>query len=212
MKAILLCVFILVSAAHLAAAFFEREKPRKITKLFLMPLLLAYVVFARGSLFTPVLLAATFALLGDFFLLEPQKPLFFSLGLGSFLLGHLCYIFAFIVFTGTFHVPMLIISYIAALFLGFLIIKMIRPAKNMIVPVIVYTAVILSMSVFALQLMRFNTTIWSVIIFIGSLLFMCSDTILAFFTFHTMPKRGNFYVMIFYIAAQAFIMIGLSRL
>ncbi len=212
MNKILLCVFIAVSVIHLIAAFFEIEKLRKITKLLLVPLLLAYFIAARGSLFTPVLMAALLALLGDFFLLEPQKPIFFTLGLSSFLLGHLCYIFAFIVFTETFHIPMLIISYIIAIALEVVIMKTVKPDKSMIIPAALYTFIILSMSGFALQLMRSNPTIWTILIFMGSLLFICSDTLLAFFTFRKMPKRGNFYVMLFYIAAQAFIMIGLSRL
>jgi uncharacterized membrane protein YhhN len=180
-----------------------------------MPLLLAYFIAASGNVYLPVLCALIFAFIGDYFLLEPLKPLRFKLGLASFLIGHLCYIPAFISLTNTFHIPALIVSYVIAVVLGFFMIKTIKPEKNMIIPVIAYTCIILNMSIFALQLMLSNGLAHhhfsSIMIFIGSVLFICSDTILAFVTFHTMPKRGNFLVMIFYITAQAFIVMGLAK-
>ncbi len=212
MEQILLGIFILISVIHLFTAFFEIEKPRKITKLFLLPLLLIYFILTTGKLFIPVLFAAVFGWLGDFFLIDIEKPVRFKLGLASFLLGHLCYIPSFILFTGTFEIQVLIISYIIAIPLGFLIVKAIAPAKEMMIPVILYTLVILSMSIFALQLMLYNITPWSIMVFIGSLLFICSDTILAFFTFRKKPKRGDFYIMLPYISAQTFIIIGLAHL
>ncbi|MDR2900278.1 MAG: lysoplasmalogenase [Treponema sp.] len=211
MKYVLLGLFLLVSVIHLAAAFFGKEKLRKVSKMFLMPFLLAYFIAARGSVYLPVLFALIFAFLGDYFLLEPQKRIRFQLGLASFLIGHLCYIPAFISHTASFHIPVFIISYIIAAAIGIFIFKKLNPVKNMIIPVMAYMIIILNMSVFALQMMLSNLMSWSVMVFIGSVLFICSDTILAFVTFHTMPKRGNFLVMIFYITAQAFIVIGLSR-
>jgi uncharacterized membrane protein YhhN len=216
MAQILFYAFILVSLIHLLAAFFLVEKIRKISKLFLMPLLLAYFIAVRGNVYLPVLFALIFAFVGDFFLLEPQKLLWFKLGLASFLLGHLCYIPAFISLTEHFHLPVLIISYVIAIALGFFMIKMMAPEKNMMIPVILYTCVILNMSIYALQLrlanLRSSVNSWSIMIFIGSLLFICSDTLLAFFTFHKMPKRGNVLIMLFYITAQSLIVIGLGNL
>lgn len=202
--------FILASIVHLTAAFFETVKVRKISKLFLMPLLLAYFIVVRGSMYVPVFFALIFAFWGDFFLLEPQKPVRFQLGLASFLIGHLCYIPAFISLIETFHIPVLIISYIIVIALGFFIIKTLKPLKNMMIPVIIYTFVILNMSIFALQMMLAFSSFWSIMIFAGSLLFIISDTMLAFFTFRTIPKRGDFLVMLFYISAQACIVIGLG--
>jgi uncharacterized membrane protein YhhN len=216
MEYILLYVFISVSLIQLFAAFFEIETLRKITKLFIMPFLLIYFIMLNEGLYLPVLFALIFAFLGDYFLLEPNKPIKFTLGLASFLIGHLCYIPAFISLTKIFHIPVLIVSYIVAAALGFFVIKKLSPKKDMLLPVIAYIVVILSMSVFALQLMLANVLasshVWSMMIFIGSILFICSDTMLAFFTFHAMPKRGNFFVMLFYITAQAFIIIGLGRM
>jgi uncharacterized membrane protein YhhN len=177
-----------------------------------MPLLLAYFIVVYENNYIPVILALIFAFIGDYFLLEPGKLIKFKLGLMSFLFGHLCYIPAFILSTEHFHIPMLMISYCIAIALGFFVIKKLAPSKDMIIPVIAYMFVILNMSIFAFQLMLANSLFWSVIVFIGSLLFICSDTMLAFFTFHTIPKRGNFFVMLFYISAQAFIIIGLSRI
>ena len=212
MAMVFLILFILVSIVHLLAAFFEKGKLRKITKVFLMPLLLAYYIPAAGTLHITVILATVFGWLGDVFLLNIEKQIRFKLGLTSFLLGHLCYIPSFIRFAGHFNIPALIISYLMAIPLEIIIVRMIKPTKEMLIPVALYALVILNMSIYALQLMLSHMSPWSVMVFAGSLCFICSDTILAFFTFREKPKRGDFFIMLTYISAQALIVTALAHI
>ncbi|MDR2363216.1 MAG: lysoplasmalogenase [Spirochaetaceae bacterium] len=48
--------------------------------------------------------------------------------------------------------------------------------------------------------------------FIGSLCFLISDSILGYFTFRTSSKYGSFFIMFFYMIAQGSIVIGLANL
>jgi uncharacterized membrane protein YhhN len=65
------------------------------------------------------------------------------------------------------------------------------------------------MSLSALQLLISRRDEWGLLIFAGSLCFLVSDTLLAYFTFRTKPKYGDFFVMLSYLAAQPGIIRGM---
>jgi uncharacterized membrane protein YhhN len=87
-----------------------------------------------------------------------------------------------------------------------------RPDKAMLVPTVVYEAVIELMAVAALQLCLFRSDSAGMLIFAGSVFFMISDMILGCFTFRGNPRYGTFLVMLTYIAAQGSIVAGLIRI
>ncbi|MDL2228947.1 lysoplasmalogenase [Treponema sp. OttesenSCG-928-L16] len=208
---IVLLLFIAVSLMHLYAAFFQREKLRKITKGFLLPLLLVLYILRAEHVLPAVIFAAVFGWIGDILLIRIDKPYHFPLGLASFLLGHVCYILTMFIVTKSFHVPAFIVSFAAAVPLWFGVLKFIKAPENMRIPTSVYAAVIELMSLAALQLMIYRMDPAGILIFAGSILFIMSDSILAYFTFRTLPKYGNFWIMLFYIAAQSCILLGLSQ-
>jgi uncharacterized membrane protein YhhN len=197
-----------VGAAHLVFLFFEKKIPGNITKIFLLPLLAGVYVFGAEKIFAPVLLALVFGWGGDLFLLKISDTKFFRLGLGSFLLGHLCYIIFFVFFTTTLNTAALIVSMAAAIPLVFIVHSIIRPKKEMDLPVIVYEIIIMLMSLSALQLALSRRDGYGLLIFAGSLSFLFSDAFLAYSTFRTGPKHASFFVMLSYIAAQAAIVLG----
>jgi uncharacterized membrane protein YhhN len=196
-------------AAHLVFLFLGKEGPGNITKMFLVPLLAGAYVFGAKSISLPVLLALVFGWGGDLFLLKMNDLKFFRLGLGSFLAGHLCYIIAFVSLTGIPHIIVLVVSIAAAIPLTFLVHSVIKPNKEMNLPVVVYEIVIMLMSLSALQLMLSRRDGCGLLAFAGSLCFLFSDTLLAYSTFRTGPKHASFFVMLSYIAAQAAIAGGL---
>jgi uncharacterized membrane protein YhhN len=198
-----------VGAAHLIFLSFEKEIPRNITKIFLLPLLAGAYVSGAKNIFVPVLLALVFGWGGDLFLLKISDAKFFRLGLGSFLAGHLCYIISFIFFTTAINGVALVISLIAASPLVFIVHSIIKPGKDMDLPVIVYEIIIILMSLSALQLMLSRRDGYGLLIFAGSLSFLLSDAVLSYITFRTKSKLASFFVMFSYIAAQAAIVLGL---
>jgi uncharacterized membrane protein YhhN len=206
---IFIAAFIIAAAAHFVFLFFEKKIPQALTKICLLPLLAGVYVLGAKYFFVPVILALFFGWGGDIFLLKIREIKFFRMGLASFLLGHLCYIFSFIFFAGTVNIMILVISLVGAIPLGFAVHSIIRPKKEMNLPAIVYEIIIMLMSLSALQLLFARRDRYGLLIFAGSLCFLFSDTFLAYCTFRTRPKYAGFVVMLSYIAAQSGIVLGL---
>jgi uncharacterized membrane protein YhhN len=208
--AVFLALYGLAAVIHLAAIMAGKDFLRGISKICLLPLLLGCYVFTARTLQVPVVFALLFGWAGDCFLIAIHRRGFFQLGLGSFLLGHLCYILALGAFAGPPHYPTLIIAAIIALALGVAVFTLIKPNRNFRLPVVVYGIVIEAMSLWALRLLVYRRDGPGIAVFAGSLCFLFSDTVLAYFTFRTMPRYGNFLVMVPYMAAQLAIALGLA--
>ncbi|MDR1239686.1 MAG: lysoplasmalogenase [Treponema sp.] len=211
MLRIFIALFIGMSAAHLISLILLKRKLRIVTKICLMPLLLAVYISGADTIFIPIMIALIFGWWGDMFLLNISERRFFKLGLASFLLGHLCYISSFLYTAGTLNVMALLVSIAAAVPFGVAALLFTRPEKSMRLPALVYEIIIILMSLSALQLLLARRDGWSLLVFAGSVCFLISDTLLAHFTFRTRLKRGDFFVMLFYIAAQSGIVWGMMR-
>jgi uncharacterized membrane protein YhhN len=202
-------LFIGAGAAHLIFLFFEKNIPRNIAKICLLPLLAGVYVSGAENIFIPVLLALVFGWGGDLFLLKISDPKFFRLGLGSFLAGHICYIVSFVFFTAALNSTALIVSLAVAVPLAFIVLSIVKPDKNMYLPVIVYEIVIMLMSLSALQLTLSLRNSCGILVFAGSLSFLLSDAVLSYITFRAESKYASLFVMFSYIAAQLAIVLGL---
>ena len=207
---VILITFGVVTAFHLFAGYFGREKLRRITKVCLLPLLFCCYLLTAKTILVLVLLAAILGWGGDIFLIWIKKPVLFRFGLGCFLLGHLGYICSMLHFIETIHVTALIISILIALPAGIGAFVFIKPQNPMRFPTFCYIIVILSMSICAFQLLLFRLDPQSIIIFAGSIFFLISDTILGYSTFQSASKHSNFYIMLPYILAQTCILLGLA--
>ncbi|GHV94282.1 hypothetical protein AGMMS50293_06020 [Spirochaetia bacterium] len=212
MNIIFLGIFAVVVVIYLVSLFFKQGVFQAVVKACLMPLVLAVYVSGANSIFFPVVLALVFGWIGDIFLVKIEDIRFFRRGLTSFLLGHICYIPSMLHFAGKLNIPILGISLLVAAALGVLMIKIIRPSREMNISTIVYETVIILMAASALQLFMARGAPFGALVFAGSLCFLVSDSMLAFFTFRGKPKDGFFLVMLTYIAAQFCIVLGLSGL
>jgi len=215
-KNIFFIFFIIVCVIHIILIIFQKEKPRKITKVFVIPLLLGFYVFGTGAN-VPVfpVLALVLGWMGDVLLIRIEKKFNFILGLCAFLLGHLFYILAFsqIIgfsgFAGKIDYQAITIFIPQVLILGIVIFRLIKPEKEMFVPVILYMTVLVSMGLFGLQTYLLNPGFAGLLIISGCFNFMISDTILAYYTFRKEKVSGSVLIMFFYILAQAEIILGL---
>jgi len=213
---VFLAIFAIVSVTHVVSIFLRKEKLRQISKIFIIPpLLAAYIASGAGeTLFFPIP-ALVFGWIGDMLLLRIVRKNWFKLGLVSFLLGHLCYIITFTRFLGFFgadgslNVTALLVSVPLALVLGIASFRFIKPSREMAFPVIIYTTFLLSINLLALQVLIFNPDSAGVLVFLGCLFFLVSDIILAYYTFRKLKLPGAALIMIFYITAQAGIILGL---
>jgi uncharacterized membrane protein YhhN len=210
MKLIFLVLFGGAAALNYAAIFLGRPKLQGTSKVFLMPFLLGAYVSAADRVLLTVVLALIFGWIGDILLLKGRNKKFFILGLIGFLIGHLFYIPSFLHFTGGFSLTGLFISGALALPSGIILYRVIRPIRIMKVPLVLYECTIVAMSLSALQLFLYRRDPVSAAVFAGSLFFLVSDSILGYSNFRKQRKYVSFLIMLFYLAAQGCIVLGLA--
>lgn len=158
------------------------------------------------------LLALLFSVLGDILLMFVEYSAhFFTLGLVAFLTAHIMYVLVFLKHRNKKATPIgfiiLLLLYAVGLFyflhdnLG-----------AMLIPVILYMLVILSMSTTAFLRKDQVSTLSYKLVFIGAVLFMISDSILALNKFYQPLAWSNISIMLTYALAQYFIVIGILKL
>jgi len=201
-----------VSVVYLVTLSFKPGAFQYILKCCLMPLVLAVYISTAGfeNIYWLVFLALLFAWIGDVVLLRIADVLWFKLGLVSFLIGHIFYVIAMYKFAVPFNIPVLIISIVVSLSFCLAAYKIIKPDKQMRIPVIAYESIIMVMAIFALQLFMAHQSTFGILVFAGSICFVVSDTLLALKTFRGF--RVFFAIMITYIAAQFLIAYGFTMM
>ena len=200
----------MVALVNLVSAYLFKEGLRKLTKCLLMPTLLVFYLLQTEHVYLMVVAAIVLSWAGDAFLIKKDKPLFFRLGLVAFLLSHVFYIIAFLQLTASFNLIALVISVVVVIPLTIIVLKKVNAPKPMKIPVAVYAATIMMMSMAALQLMLASPFLPALLIFVGSLVFIYSDSYMAYLLFGKKPKHFNVITMIPYIIAQGCIIMGLT--
>lgn len=219
MGKVLYVIYAIIGLVHLFCTWYPGEYPvlESTSKIALVPILILVVIQAftktRDTVLIWVLFALAFSLLGDIFLLDDKQELNFMFGLGSFLVAHVLYGISFIKSKKqnfeiqlVYHAPIYMLLLITAAVLIFLRLR--KDMGEFEFPVILYIFSILFMSVMALNRYRkveFNS-FWFVML--GALLFMFSDTLIAFNKFDRPFDLAGVSIMSTYILAQGLIVYG----
>ena len=175
-----------------------------------------FMIFRKKKEFTlPVLMAFFFSWLGDNFLMFSGKgEIYFYAGVGGFFFAQLSYIYIFTKYSEhggrgflqrNLIIGFLFIAYVAGIY------YLLYPGlEGLMKPIIlIYALSLLGMSMVALNRhTRVNHTSF-LLVFIGSVLFVISDTMLALDKFYIEFSLAGFWIMLTYIAAQYLIMRGL---
>lgn len=202
-----ICVFVL----NIHFVKVKNNKGIYITKPLLMPMLIIFYVLSTTDINWLIVSALIFGCIGDILLMLPRRQ--FILGLISFLVGHMFYIKAFID-------P--ILNHNIAYIMVFLII-----------PYIIYNMLVLGRFVpykklnnttkffgglylIVISIMGFSSTIRIFYIegfkfystFIGAMLFITSDCLIALNSVVYNAKNKGAYIMTTYIIAQFLIVLG----
>lgn len=204
--------FCITFIMHMIFTKSECNKGRCYTKPFLMPLLAIYYISSVEEVNKLIVMALVFAFLGDVFLMWSERKSNFMLGLGAFLIGHLCYVLLFlqnVSITQSVPVWFYFIIIIYAIGARAVMKKLTMYLGDMKIPTYIYMGVILFMSFTSLaRIWAMDMSISFFLPFIGSLLFLCSDSMLGFYTFKGKFKNGNIYIMLTYVLAQVLIVVG----
>ncbi len=204
--------FLILFAMHLCFTAMESKRGRRFTKPFLMPLLLLLYLQEAEVVSSWVVLALIGGTLGDIFLLWPDDDRLFAAGLTSFLAGHVFYIIAILqTIDWSAGIPwwfwLAIIPYATC---GWYSASKLAPdLGKMKVPANVYGVVITVMSL--LTILRASSfSGWSFWLpFVGSLLFIASDSMLSHHRFRAKMHDADLYIMATYVLAQLFLVVGL---
>ncbi|MDP4663217.1 MAG: lysoplasmalogenase [Salibacteraceae bacterium] len=210
-------LFLAISAVYITLILFHLNE----FGAFIKPLLLLSLILAvyKASTFKskPILLIALlFSWLGDVLLIFVNRgELFFILGLVSFLISHLFYIALFLkqqsatplnrAFFG--------IGIAATLaYLGTFLTIIVPHLGSLKLPVIIYAAVICIMLAVAIR----GALVWkpnaNIMILIGAISFIASDSLLAFNKFYNEFAMAGFFTISTYLLAQFCITRGILRL
>jgi uncharacterized membrane protein YhhN len=212
LKYFFLALFIGISVFHILTLIYSLRKLRKISKALLMPALVIYYFFAAEHFLWPVALAGLLGWAGDILLIKQERKIRFMLGILGFLLGHLCYIWSIWQFINTVYYSALAVAIIAGLILAFISIRIIHPQKLFLILSFCYILVLEAVGISSLCLLLYRKDILGAAIFGGSVFFLISDFILAYYSFRHFPRFGHLAVMTTYLIAQAGIIIGLAHI
>lgn len=209
-------IFLIILIAELFCGSIDSlSQLHYITKPAILISLIAFYWKERHSISKQIrnrtLMALVFSLLGDVLLMfVDQSPNYFMFGLVAFLLAHLMYIFVFLRHRNPAKKP-----------LGFIIVMLIyaiglfyflrNGLGDMLVPVLIYMTVILTMSTTAFLRQGRVTEISYHSVFLGAILFMVSDSLLALNKFYQALPLANILIMLTYALAQYFIVIGIKK-
>ncbi len=189
------------------------------TKPFLMILLLLFYLTSRkpeSNLLSKLMVAAlVFSWLGDILLmLQGKIDGLFIFGLVAFLIAHVCYILAYR--KARFHEVEEInksfvrTRFVFLIFIGAALIYMLYPTlEDMLIPVIIYTIVIITMGIFALLRRGWTVDKSFLMVYGGALLFIMSDAMIGIDKFMSPLVQARLLIMATYIAAQYLIVRGI---
>lgn len=220
MKQIAIIGFAAVSLGELVALRFDLATMHAVCKPLIMVTLGVYYLcaVARGHRSTALIAAMVFSLAGDVLLLLAKRTeSYFILGLASFLIAHVFYIFAYRQHRGDNSpnelqgVQRIRLAFPVILAGTGLVVVLYPVLGNLRTPVVLYAVVLVAMVLQAL--FRFGRTVapsfW--LVFTGALLFMLSDSLIAINKFLTPLDHAEVLIMTTYIAAQFFIIYGLLK-
>ena len=217
LKQLFLYLFIISSILQVSGEILQNEILIFTFKPLLMPFLLLWYLYSsrKHEIRTSIIIALIFSFFGDTFLLFVFKnEIFFLLGLGSFLIAQLSYVYtfykdkqgkklslSFIILTTSFFL----------LYTGILFFKIYPNLNEFLIPVIVYASAVGLMGITAaFRYQSVNKTSFNQV-FIGAFLFIISDTFIALdkFLYNGGLAFASLIIMSLYILGQYFIVKGI---
>ena len=213
-KTIWIILFLLMLLIDLVAVYLNNEPLQFITKPLLMPLLAIYLLLqtssATSGLKAWIFLALFFSWVGDMLLLFDERgPNFFLFGLSAFLVAQVFYIIFFHnirmreYIRGNALLLLLVIVYYSIL------ISVLSPyLGNMKLPVRIYGVVLSFMVMLAMHTMLGKNKRAALWMTMGAILFVVSDSLLAFNKFFAAFNNAGLIIMLTYGLAQLFITEG----
>jgi uncharacterized membrane protein YhhN len=189
-----------------------------VLKPLLMPMLILFYIFgiieATGTIINInwlIIVALLGGMAGDIFLMLKNEEKWFLFGMVSFLVNQIFYILSFffsITNYATFNPWVLFLLGPTLLILIFTVPRFLNKSGDMKIPVLVYMTAILIMHIAALIRLSTNQELASILIFIGSISFIFSDSLIAVNKWAGEFTNARLIIMTTYLMAQFYITLG----
>lgn len=206
-----------VSIAFIVLETMGSVYPGIAVKALIIPVLIwMYLRFIKGEanrFHRLIIIALVFSWIGDVTLQLVQfREDFFLIGLGSFLIAQLIYMFAFFSTSGANILRKRIYLALPVVIYGILILWLLWDGLgDMMIPVTVYCIVILTMLLGAInRKSKVNPQSFQLVLF-GAILFVISDSLIAINKFTQPFELARITIMSAYVTAQFLIAIGCLR-
>lgn len=219
MKSKILILFFIVSIGELVAVTMNEERFHWVFKPLIMVVLGAYYYMhsTQTTYLTKMVMAAiVFSWIGDVSLMFQNKnELYFMVGLGAFLVAHICYVMAYFQHTekkegaGLHGIQKFRFSFPIVLAGTGLITILYTHLGALKIPVTVYAIVLMVMTLQALFRYGYTNAVSFWFVFVGAILFMISDSMIAVNKFLVPFELAGLAIMATYILAQFLIVRGL---
>ncbi|WP_395047447.1 lysoplasmalogenase [Flavobacterium sp.] len=214
----LLNYFLVISAFYLLLIIFGQDNIAWYFKPFLLPFLI--LATYKSEVFSTkkwLFFALFFSWIGDIILMFADKgELYFIFGLVSFLIAHILFIVLFIKQKSEGNYAknwQFWLGFVAVLvYLGSMLSLLFPKLGDLKIPVSVYAFTISLMLVMAIKGYLSWQKPMNVLILIGALFFVISDSFLAINKFYNPILSANFIIMFTYIVAQYCITAGILKL
>ena len=210
--------FIGFSLVYLLLILFGWETIAWFLKPFLLPfLILTVYLHERFSTKKVLITALTLSWIGDIILMFADKgELYFIAGLIAFLLSHISYIILFNKQLKIYLKNSKIIFWVGvtviAIYLIVIMLLLLPSLGDLKIPVLLYALTISIMLLFALKgFLNWQKPANSYIL-IGAIVFVASDSLLAFDKFYAPLQYSSFLIMATYLLAQYLIVSGILKL
>lgn len=211
LKYFFLFLFFGVSFLDLMFVYKELFKRRLYTKPFIIPFLILFYLMSFKEINIFLLFALIFSFLGDLFLLWENSKKFFILGLFSFLFSHIFFFITFFISSSFFNNVLLFIYLfiIPYLIYGLSFYKFLKPEiEKFKIFILIYILSLIIMSFSTIPRFYFVSINKFLFPFIGSILFIISDSLFALRIFKKIIKKNNIFIMLTYILSILLIILG----
>ena len=215
---IFLVLFFVLSIIRIFGEYKDNDKIAYVFKPLLMPMLILFYIFgvieATGAITNVnwlIIIALLGGMLGDIFLMLKNEEKWFLFAMVAFLINQIFYIISFflsITTYSTFNPWVLFLLGPTLLILLFTVPRFLNKLGDMKIPVLVYMVAILLMHIAALIRLSTVQGIASILIFIGSISFIFSDSCIAVNKWAREFTNAPLIITTTYLMAQFYITLG----
>lgn len=200
----------LFGSCHIIADHYNKTSLCYIFKPLTTLTIISFALYLTGLDFqyytALIIFGLVFSLMGDIFLMLKSDK--FMQGLVSFLIAHIFYIVAFL---DSAKIGLNLYAIIPIAFIGIVFLAVLLPKTGQLkIPVLIYALVLQAMVITADMFYQTVLTPGSLMVLIGAIWFMLSDSILAFARFVKTFKFAQMAVLSTYYIAQTFIVLSLQ--